>query len=912
MVNKNEAAGYFFSFKVLIMALLVMGLNLMVLRGIMSAEEKDLSPRLMVPEGQQVNLVTPFDGEQPPMSGQAIITGSRIETKEGGLAEISAPGYSLRLGEQTTLLLHSQNPPQFELIKGRVWARAGEPVVIRGSQAVLTLNQGIGDYHYLENIHQIRSWMGTADVQLNNASSGLIRELILPLRHEIRFADSQITADYAALKYSKLKKELKMRTLDEEGDQWVRHQMNLLVNSEDREERPLSQGRYQAKKALYFFMEKAQFYKKAADQAKYAQLILDYLTGALNRQNDRTQAEEMLGQWDDIQFYLPDVKREKLIKDYLKKVYFEDRNKVGYLLKKNLTERLVMLKQDPRFFRVYLDHAGWTLESGEVKMSELIIRDWKEQWKPGWRGKYTKEWEDQKWLFHQLILAYADRVSLRLMDQADQEEKNLTDDTAVLEIAQQKLERTRALVAKARYNEAKTYLRNSYKQLNLAEHAGLSAAHELFVKEGALLSDRIAFAESHLKSLANENDEITFKDYLERQKRDKSIEERFQVILKPPAEERDQSAIGIEEVREKLNAAGIEVAPRQIKPDPDNPYLFQLNAARLTQNPRLIFDARYDDLTYALFDIQKEGRSLKGSFSVDDFINIHVNDDVVVKKTGQEIDISDLIGLPEEGARSEVVARDLAIQLVIKELNDAGLLVVSSTQVEVMDENLEKFKIKNILLNHEKAGRLELGFIYDVKTGFATHFEFKNEIKLHLPSSIKADKLADSIFQKIDQDEKEAEQSLKLINEMDTKGFILLPGDFRFTQNQFEEITFDRLSMKMLPLEFSGIYLPLQSKLKKAEHPLLNATDVLLDDYAAQLTEKWIIAELAGNGIAITAENIATPLSANKVLIKNYQKENKQISFVFDAVNQLLLKVAIQGQGGVIEVMTFDEFGLIQ
>ena len=146
----------------------------------------------------------------------------------------------------------------------------------------------------------------------------------------------------------------------------------------------------------------------------------------------------------------------------------------AYLLKEYLRQYLLAKDKNPEILRTYLADLDFFLRSGEIQAAETLAAEWLKQWKPDFRTDYRNEFDQQTHIYYHLILAYIDEISPKFLaildDIGDYRLQNATNrEDTLLEIALERLEVSKYLVAAYRYTEAKTYLKTSYAQLNLAQ-----------------------------------------------------------------------------------------------------------------------------------------------------------------------------------------------------------------------------------------------------------------------------------------------------------------------------------------------------------------------------------------------------------------------------------------------------------
>ena len=154
----------------------------------------------------------------------------------------------------------------------------------------------------------------------------------------------------------------------------------------------------------------------------------------------------------------------------------------------------------------------------------------------------------------------------------------------------------------------------------------------------------------------------------------------------------------------------------------DSPFTFEIIKARLidraSDGSQISFSAIYDYTTNAVKDVVVGETSLKGNFSLDDLVGIIGNGKIEDEiKESDETDIYDLLGgdQGDEALRAQATAQELAKQLVVNELTDAGIQISGLDKIEVLDAlTLAKFNITEAFIaNPEDSTKpLEIQFEY--------------------------------------------------------------------------------------------------------------------------------------------------------------------------------------------------------
>ena len=664
-----------------------------------------------------------------------------------------------------------------------------------------------------------------------------------------------------------------------------------------------------------------------------ATVKLKYLLGGVNLSNDNEQAKTILDEFSALYDKLID---DPLLNDLIETQFYTIRNvrtnTPAYLVKEKLRQILIEKNKEPDILRTYLADIDYLLRVGEIQQSEAAADEWLKQWNDTFRKKFRDEFDKQARIFHSIILAYIEKVTpkfLTILDTiGDYRMANaINPEETLYEIALERLEVCRYFVSVYRYTDARTYLKTSYSKLNLSGAGTSAAAREVFIKEATLLADRIAFAEQSLKaSASNIIDEAKFRDYLSEQERDKSLAERFSAFLAETQKPVEIKIVypTIEDVAGLFAQNRITVLHDDIVSDPENKFEFDIKNGRFLDRAddgsQIIFSARLDYSNKALYNITLNDKPLRGNFILTDFVQVAINGDKEIEiahlPEPDTTKISDFFNLEnsEDALRSQVTAQDLAVQLMIKELEQYNILVPSAQQVIVLNTaTLAEFKVNNVYIDDpETKRRVMVSFEYNSVTKMISRILLKEGVDLGLPSQMKISDLIPTVFTALFGKEQEIEEAQKAVSEIVAIGFSLDASNIKFLQGGYTQVEFTDIKLKLMPIEISGIYNRSTKIFVKAVHPLLTSSGVGVTDYIKQLSGLWVIDYLGTKGITINKDNIVTPLPAEKVDIKNYIRGSKVMSFTFDAKGNRLINISVQGLSTTVSSMTFEEFSLIE
>jgi hypothetical protein len=526
------------------------------------------------------------------------------------------------------------------------------------------------------------------------------------------------------------------------------------------------------------------------------------------------------------------------------------------------------------------------------------------------------------------MLANSDRINSGLLDVLEKAENvrlanAVNHEDTLYEIALERLDVGKYLVAASRYAEAKTYLRDSYSKLDLGDSSVSAPTREIFMTDATLLADRIAFAEESLHGSAGALDENAFMSYLSVQERDTTLEQRFNVFLEDSkAPEVKNEPPKADEIVQRFAASRITVLASDVQERTDFPFEFDVKNARLVDRAvdgsSVTFDATYESNVSAIFNIVFNGKPMNGNFSLDDFVRIAISGEtaptVAAGSEGQSADTQAFQGLQssEESQRSQVTAQDLAIQLMMSELRLSGILIGSTTQVDVLNATtLTQFHVAGAKIQDSAGKRTEsVDFDYDTVTKELSNITLE-DLFAELPAKVPADQFAKVIFDVIYGQEEQAKAMQSAVGDLDSMGYLLDAKNAKFADAALNQVEFQSLRLKLMPVEISGVYDRQGKVFIKAQNDLLTLENVSPKDYGVQVATRYVIDSLGKHGITITEANISGGLPAEKIQIENYTRGDKVIDFTYDIVGNRLTDISLKGSLSSVQSMTFEEFGLI-
>lgn len=944
--RQKEPIKYFFSPRALILSFVFLLLSLVLFAVSLNTSGRVLqdrvTPKLIFADNQEVFIKSPYNNDYVSANpNQDFLTDSLLKTGDRSFAEIRLLNNVIRLDQNTELQLLENNfgsvhEPRltFKLNSGNVWVSAVDLIEIDTPRAQAHFETAVGSYSYNKPLNRVLSFVGNVDLKLLNDDGDVLKAFTIPLKNNVAFADFQIIQDYSRLEYSKLRKELKLGPIAQVvlDDEWVkRNSMSDSVLYSGEFETIDSAGDYKLRDRYYALREFLTFFpdQKAGERMSRIETQIRYLLGGVQKGNLIAETDELLQKLDEL---VRDQHGNTLLTSLFDKHFFAIRNvkttTPAYKLKEYLRGYL-FTKNNTQLLRTYLADVNFLMNISEMGQAEKVAGEWLKKWEANSENRFD-EFETQARLYHNLMLAHSERVTaglLAISDDLGELRLKFTDNSeeALFEIALERLEMSKYLLANFRYEDAGSYLKNSYANLGLSEKATSRAARDIFIKEAALLGDRIAFALESLKGSAEEIDETEFTDYLSTQERDKSLEERFTSFIESTEpEEEVVKAPTPGEVSDRFSRLRIVLLEEDIEVNPELPFEFEIKTARFLDpaddGSTILFSALYDFASNAIYDIRIGDDTLAGNFTLKDFVRVALTSTEVAEEPVEAVedvkpDFTDFLSSSESDAAefSQLVAEDLAIRLMIKELDALGIPIGSSRQVSVLDPlTLDRFRILNVTLEDNiRDRRIVTAFDYNSTTKMASNIML-SESDVIPPTRVKIDQLILSVFNAVYGKEEEAQATSDVIKVFNSFDLVLENGDFEFIDASINQVRFNKTRIKNMPVEFSGVYDRNFRLFISASHELLTVANVSVRNYLENLSGLFVIDYLLQKGIPIGSENIISKLPTSKVLIKDYILGEKVLDFTFDISNNRLLDISIQGTDTRVDSMTFAEFSRVR
>jgi len=883
-----------------------------------------VAPELRFASSQDVQIKTVLDPDFiPAVSGQTLMTGTQVKTGPQSFAEIQLSGSSVRLAENTAIeltdnafdppLFYSSENPRltFQLLSGSVEVRAVDALAVTTPASRTVFVQGTGTQSITDSLNHVVVTRGSADLFLENTEGKDLARFLVPFRHAVTFADSQITPVYARLETSKLAKELKLESVSPEGlaDSHVSGSSVEQTGSD----------------WVYPWTERVNALRGAFtfSPSGKRRLALDQIQTRLNALLGGVSGPTPDGLKALALPFKNDPELQSLLASELGRLISPAYGSVAWQTRQVLRD-MVFPKNAPVFLRAYL---GDLQESLDKNVSQALlpqIHDWQGHWTEALRRAHPDEFERQARLLFSLLQAYPEALTPELLAAFESLAplrigEGLDTQEAFLALFSERLDLVSALTEGRQYPLAKSYLRDSYSQFQKAqgEAALLSSTQDLFLKRAELLFARIDFAESSLHGAAGTLDESKFQDYLTQKSRDATLSADLQSLLNTETSPQAASAAlpTVQEVTDRFARARISLDTGDVKLQADSPYLFSVQNARLLDRAPdgsfVVFSASYDYLTNGVQDLSINGRPFRGNFELKDLVSVLTQ---AAASSSSKTPLSpDLLGdTSDESHRAETQAKDLATQLVLEAFTRAGI-DVGSSQVTLLDlSTLHSFHAEGATVRDpDHLDRsLKVSFNFDLSTKSVSQVAVTDRV-LALPATMALEDFAHVLFQTALSDEAKNKLLSEAVQAMTAKGFSAMPATLSWVSGT--RFRFDSLPFAALPgLTLQGVFDFSSGRFAEAHHALLSQTDTDVDSYMNALGQKFILDFLTQHGVPVAPENLIAAYPFEAIGVKGLSAHGQLFDFGVNLKASQLLNVTIEGNpSSAIPTMTFEEFAKV-
>jgi hypothetical protein len=312
--------------------------------------------------------------------------------------------------------------------------------------------------------------------------------------------------------------------------------------------------------------------------------------------------------------------------------------------------------------------------------------------------------------------------------------------------------------------------------------------------------------------------------------------------------------------------------------------------------------------------VEVGGEPFKGSFELNDLVA------VLVSQAGEEVLESDFFepltelvaeNQDEEALRAQLMAQDLAIQLIAGQLSQAGLQIVGRQQITILDTaTLTRFHIKNALVpDPETPGRsVAVDFDYHSSSRKASGV-YVGTLKKTLPGEIPLLNLPDIILGNVQGAEREADIIKRIETDFAKKQIQVSLSDIELEDS--ETVFLSALTLTTLPLRISANYDISSGRLSDVEHDQYEAADGTPEEVFTEMARPFIRDYLFEHGVSIETKQIVTEFPFGTVTVLDVGDERVQFDFDVDINGNRLENVVVKSTGARVDSMTFEEFNNI-
>jgi hypothetical protein len=908
---------------------------------------RSVAPELVFAETHDVQVKTLYDTEfRSATPNQELIAGTSIKTGAREFAEIILENNVIRLDENTEVILKENNFTEFsayetdlprlvfELKEGGLWINAFDGVKVDLARSSAQFSHSVGIVTYAEPINRVIAITGSADLKFYDVSGNMLTAYTLPLYNQVTYVDTQIVPDYAKLRASKLKKELKLAPVAKSvmEDEWVVR--NTMVDSRLMEDKidPIDSPLLYAFEDNYY---KIRAYLTFIPGTKrqltldHADLMLRYLLGGIQNENNMYDANRILAELDNL---TSGLSGDPLIKELFAEDFFVigtvKSGSPAYLVKEYLMKYLV--KEDgPSMLRSYLADLKNNFNGFELDEAEKTAETWLDKWSAQDMETNREEFINQSRILHRIILSYSDRVTsgvLAVFDKSGEMRMDSSDnpEETRFSVTEERLEISSALVSAYRYLAARQYLKTSYESLGIDKLDTKLASVKIFLEQAKFLAQRIEYAEEKMHGAAAAIDETDFREYIQLQTRDELLSENLKTFLQ--VGETTETTIAppsVPEIIERFTNARISISENDIIPEKDSPFAFEVKNARLidrsSDGSTITFDAVYDFAANAVHDVfaparsgtDGKGMSLKGNFSLNDLVAILTKNylGVPLKEESAE-DTSYLSavtgGESDEALRAQITAQNLAKQLLLGELTEAGIKT-GADQINVLDQvNLARFKITEAYIGNPADPQKPIKISFEYNSSSKKVSSVYSEGELIIPGDISLSELAETILGNITAERQKEEVIKQFQDLLKNKSLVVESGGI--TVDGADKIRFTDLRLTTLPLSVNGVYSLTKNEFVTVGHGLYSGADIAIEPYFTELAYLFVIDFLKNKGLSAERGQISMEYPFRIIHITGYVSNGQTFSFDLDISGNRLKNVVMEETGASADSMTIEEF----
>lgn len=907
----------------------------------LSLQTREFTPPALTPSLQRLSGTVFLQGQYEIVSSvaknsQPIFTGDVLETGEDSYAEIVFDDNVVRLDQNSKVILlsaysanSSSDRLSLRLERGNVWVNAFDPIRLESAHTAVTFSHAIGAYSYHQPLNRLMVMRGYADVALVGANQNPLVSTLLPLGYQIAYSDDQLVSDYALLETSKLRKELKQARLTKDlmEDAWV---MRNTTGDESRfadgVRYVFSGGLYNLRNRLYSLQAPLVVTPAAKErfQIRWAQLKMNYVLGGLHRDNNLTDAQKVLEEWSFIAEKLqdsPEFKRQNARQFYaILNVHPASPAFAAHAALRSFLQQ----DGDPAFMRTYLTDADSYIRNNQMSAAAGILQDWQAAWGPALRKQFAAEFEKQTRLLDGILLVSADKVIPSMMTVADAANQSLLAsavdrDEALLSLIQSRLDMVRGFLNVYRYSDAKNYLRTIYQELAIESLPDTLAAKQLFLKQAILIADRIDYAETALRGAAMPINEADFQTYLKNKREEAKITTSLREFLEGATTPATPELVlpSVPDVVQAFASARFLVLSDDITVSPQDPFEFTVKNARLLDRTpdgaTVLIDGQFDSRSSGIYDVQVNGQPLSGSYTLNDLRTLLLTPKAVDTVAPSLDSIGSLISDTEleEAQRAQIVAQDLAKQLLIKELGAQGIQIATALQIDLLDPStLTRFLVRQAVVGDpaNPAQSFTIQFNYDLDTKLLTNIQ-ETQRGFTLQGGYPAGQVADALLQALEAQEAEIQARKAFQLALDRHALLVNAADLTFVGSDLNRAGFVSARFKNLPITLEGMYDRNADVFTEVRHELLNRSEPIdVRTYMDELTRLYVAEYLKIRQLAVTTDQITVTFPYAEIRVTGFSAGGRIYDFSVDVSNNRLKNVSLQGSGSQVSSMTFEEF----
>ncbi len=907
------------------------------------AELRSVAPKLVSATIEEVEIKSTYDDEyRAATEGQEVFSGTSIKTSEAEFAELILESNTIRLDELTEIRLVKNNflgaipftskKPrlEIELVAGSIWVDAFDMIEIRSPRSVVSLDHSVGILTYSVPINRLMVVTGAADLSLLGTEGEYLSEFVVPLHNQVTFVNEQITSTYAALKASKLKKELKMTPISATAlsDEWV------VRNANDFEETRVafadglitSNTDYKIRSGYQTVLSYITFIPEARRNLaiEKANTMLAYLLGVVQSEGDLTEAIQIIEEFKAlVEQRKDDPQIENIIVETLFSIEYSRCGTPAYMLKEFLIEH-VLASEGARIYDIYLTDLRRALYENDIQASEIVVVKWLDSWKASLTEDNISEFDRQAQILNHTILSYIDTITSPVLDVFDESgimKMAYAEDLeeARYEVISDRLQISASLLSSYRYHLAKQYLKKSYLSLDIENLSPALASTQIFLENGKLLAQRIEYAENVLHGDAEAIDETKFREYFDIIRRDEALSadlRKFfdlddeEVVVEPRIE-----APTAAQVAERFLDTRINVNYADISLKPSSGFYYEVENARLIdkgpKNEVYSFDATYDFVTDSIADVKIGDKTYKGSIRLSDVVSLlksggNLESKIPAPKHEEGIELLITDREKIEAQEGQAIAQDVARQLAYNKLSSYGIIIPEAKfDIDILNTlTLNQFLIKKALITRpDEEDAIIVSFEYNSGTEMAT--KVTGDTGVILLNKVSVSELVEAVLEAILILEKE----LKAIGDFSTfvkqNNLFIAPEGIIYTSNSL--LSLKDLELLTLELKVSGLYDTKTEEFVSVTHSLLSSQNIGVKDYFELLADQLVINFMNQNGFSISADQVQTKYPFEQINISQLEIDGIQLNFILDMVGARALKITGTGIAKEIDEVDIDQ-----